>query len=74
MRNFFDCIKSRGTPISDVETHHRSMTTCHLCNITLMLGRELHWDPGKEQFKDDEQAAQLMTRPRREKYSWKATT
>ena len=54
--NFFDCIKSRGKPISDVETHHRTMTTCHLCNIALMLGRELNWDPDKEQFVGDEQA------------------
>jgi len=74
MRNFFDCIKSRGKPISDVETHHRTMTTCHLCNIGLMLGRDLNWDPKKEQFVGDEQATQLMTRPRRDKYSWKATT
>jgi myo-inositol 2-dehydrogenase/D-chiro-inositol 1-dehydrogenase len=74
MRNFFDCIKSRGKPISDVETHHRSMTTCHLCNIALMLGRDLNWDPKKERFLDDEQATQLMSRPRLEKYSWKATT
>jgi predicted dehydrogenase len=74
MRDFFECIRSRGTPISDVETHHRSMTTCHLCNIALMLGRELEWDPQKEQFKGDEQATMLMQRPRREKFSWEATT
>jgi predicted dehydrogenase len=74
MQNFFDCIASRGTPISDVETHHRTMTSCHLCNIALMLGRELKWDPKKEQFEGDEQATILMSRPRRDKYSWKATT
>lgn len=74
MRNFFDAVKSRGTPISDVETHHRTMTTCHLCNIALMLGREVKWDPQNEQFLDDEQANMLMTRPRREKFSWEATT
>lgn len=74
MRNFFDCIKSRGTPISDVETHHRTMTTAHLCNIALMLGRDLKWDPKAEKFEDDKQATQLMSRPRRDKYSWQATT
>jgi myo-inositol 2-dehydrogenase / D-chiro-inositol 1-dehydrogenase len=74
MGDFFDCVKSRGTPISDVETHHRSMTTCHLCNIALMLGRELKWDPKKEQFEGDEQATLLMSRPRREEFSWEATT
>jgi predicted dehydrogenase len=74
MQNFFNCIESRGTPISDVDTHHRTMTCCHLCNISLMLGREVQWDPQKEQFIGDEQATTLMTRPRREKYSWKNTT
>jgi predicted dehydrogenase len=74
MGNFFKCIESRGTPISDVETHHRTMTSCHLCNIAMMLGRELQWDPAAEKFVGDEQATMLMTRPRREPYSWKATT
>jgi len=45
-----------------------------LCNISLMLGRELKWDPQKEEFVGDEQATMLMSRPRREKYSWNATT
>jgi hypothetical protein len=49
------------------------MTTCHLCNIALMLGRDLHWDPDKEQFVGDEQATALMSRPRRDAYSWAAT-
>ena len=74
MKNFFDCVVSRDTPISDVETHHRTMTSCHLCNIALMLGRELKWDPKKEEFEGDEQATKLMSRPRRDKYSWKVTT
>ena len=74
MNNFFDCIVSRDLPISDVETHHRTMTSCHLCNIALMLGRELKWDPKKEEFESDEQATMLMSRPKRDKYSWKATT
>jgi predicted dehydrogenase len=74
MRNFFDCVASRKTPISDVASHHRTMTVCHLCNIALMLGRDVKWDPEKEQFIGDEQATALLTRPRREKFSWEATT
>jgi myo-inositol 2-dehydrogenase/D-chiro-inositol 1-dehydrogenase len=74
MKNFFDCVDSRKTPISDVETHHRTMTCCHLCNIGLMLGRDLKWDPKKEEFEGDEQATMLVSRPKRDKYSWKATT
>jgi myo-inositol 2-dehydrogenase/D-chiro-inositol 1-dehydrogenase len=73
MGNFFECIQSRDKPISDVGSHHRTMTSCHLCNITLMLGRELRWDPDAEKFVGDEQATMLMTRPRRTEYSWEKT-
>ncbi len=65
MRNFFACVESRKLPISDVYTHHRTMTSCHLCNINLLLGRDLKWDPKKEDFIGDDQATALMTRPRR---------
>jgi predicted dehydrogenase len=74
MKNFFESITSREQPISDVETHHRTMTCCHLCNIALMLGRDLKWNPEKEEFEGDEQANLLMTRPRRDKFSWEKTT
>ena len=65
MRNFFECLEDREQPVSDVVTHHRTMTSCHLCNITLMLGRELKWDPQNEQFIGDDQATALMSRKSR---------
>ena len=65
MRNFFECIADRGKPISDVWSHQRTMTSCHLCNIALMLGRELRWDPKRERFLDDAQADLLMSRKSR---------
>lgn len=66
MKNFFECVEDRTQPISDVSTHHRTMTSCHMCNITLMLGRELNYDPVKEQFVGDAQANALMTRKSRD--------
>jgi len=69
MQNFFNCIESRKNPISDVFTHHRTMTSCHLCNIALMLGRELKWDPAAEEFVGDDQANALRTRPSRPGFS-----
>ncbi len=68
MRNFFECVDTREQPISDVVTHHRTMTSCHLCNIALMLGRDLQWDPQNETFIGDEQAVALMSRKSREGY------
>jgi predicted dehydrogenase len=68
MANFFECLDDRSDPISDVYTHHRTMTACHLCNITLMLDRKLQWDPQKEDFVNDQQATALLSRPSRSKY------
>ena len=66
MKNFFDCIEDGSKPISDVWSHHRTMTSCHLCNIALMLGRDLQWDPKAEMFVGDEQANALMSRKSRD--------
>ncbi|PHR93463.1 MAG: dehydrogenase [Blastopirellula sp.] len=65
MANFFDCIESGEQPISDVFTHHRTMTSCHLCNINLMVGHDLKWDPKKEDFINDKMASALLSRPSR---------
>jgi predicted dehydrogenase len=65
MGNFFECVADRGEPISDVETHHRTMTTCHLANISLMLGREVKWNPDTERFDNDAEATALMSRASR---------
>ena len=68
MRNFFESVRDRSLPISDVFSHHRALTTCHLANISLRLGRPLQWDPAKEQIVGDDEANQWITRPRREGY------
>jgi len=69
MGNFFECIKDRGTTISDVFTHHRSVSVCHLANIAMRLKRKLRWDPEKEDFVGDEQASAMLSRPRRAPYT-----
>ena len=61
-RNFVDCVKSRKTPISHAEATHRSMTTCIIANICLMLGRKLTWDPAKEEFVGDDVANRMKER------------
>ena len=40
MEDFFACMKDRTDPISDVYSHHRAMTTCHLANIAIRLGEK----------------------------------
>ena len=68
MGNFFDCVESRKTPISDVASQHRSVTTCHLGNISMRLGRPLKWDPQRELIVDDDQANQWLGREQRSGY------
>ncbi len=65
MRNFFDCLETREQPISDVNTHHRAMTTCHLANIAIRLDRTLNWDPQAEQIVGDDDANAWQSRKQR---------
>ncbi|QDU81008.1 Inositol 2-dehydrogenase/D-chiro-inositol 3-dehydrogenase [Polystyrenella longa] len=65
MGNFFDCIKSRQQTISDIEGQHRSVSTCHLANISMELGRPLKWDPDQEVFLDDNEANAKLSREQR---------
>jgi predicted dehydrogenase len=65
MQDWLDCMRSRKRPVGDVEIGHRSISVCHLANITRALGRPLRWDPKDEQFLDDSEANSYLTRPRR---------
>lgn len=65
MGNFFDCVKARRNPISDIESQHRSVSTCHLANISIRLGKPLSWDPVSETFPADPAANQLLAREQR---------
>jgi hypothetical protein len=61
-RNFLDCVKSRETPISDLESAHRVATMCHLANISLRLRRSLRWDAEKQTVLGDDEAVRQLTR------------
>jgi predicted dehydrogenase len=65
VRNFLDCIKSRETPVSDLESAHRVSTMCHLANLSLRLGRKLRWDAAREDVLGDAQASAQLLRPYR---------
>lgn len=68
MANFFDCMRSGDTPISDVISQHQSAITCHIGNISMRLGRKLNWDPTREQFVGDEEANAMLKREQRSGY------
>ena len=64
-RDFLDCAKSRRHAVAPAETAHRSVAACHCASISLMLQRDLKWDPAKEEFAGDEEANRLRSTPRR---------
>lgn len=72
MGNFFDCVKSRRPPISDVVGQHRSVSARHLGNISIRLKRKLKWDPEKELLVGDEEANERLRREQRKPYQIEA--
>ena len=68
MGNFFECVRTREEPISDVFSHHRALTTCHLANICIRLGRPIGWDPETEQVVGDDEANAWQRREQRKGY------
>ena len=70
MGNFLECVRTRSAPICDAETGHRSVSVCHLGNISLRTGgKRLEWDPKKEEFKNSREANALRDRPRRKPWT-----
>lgn len=65
VRNFLECVKSRATPISDLDSSHRIATVCHLANLSLRLSRKLNWDAAKQEIKGDAEANAMLVRPYR---------
>ena len=71
MENFLDAVRDRKQPISDVFTHHRVLTTCHLASIAIRTRRKITWDPKTEQaVGDDDINANWLKRPHRKGYEF----
>jgi predicted dehydrogenase len=64
-RDFFDCMATKATPISDVNSGVCCVTALHLANISIALHRAVHFDPETLAVKDDAEALAMSSRPRR---------
>ena len=64
-RNFINCIRDGGLPVSDVYTHVQAMNVCHLCVIAARLGREVTWDPVLERTGDTQSQSFVARKQRR---------
>ena len=60
VKNFIDCIKTREKPNADVEIGAHIAKVAHLGNIAYKTGRKVFWDPGKNEFKNDKEATEMV--------------
>ncbi len=68
MGNFFEAWKYGKWPISDVASQHRSVSACHLGNLSIRLKRKLTWNAAKEEFVGDSEANSMLKRAQRDPY------
>ncbi len=68
-QNFFEAVAARREPISDVHSHHRSLTTCHLAGIASRLNRRIRWDPTAQTIDGDAEAKNFLSREYREGFA-----
>lgn len=69
VRNFLDCIRTRMTPRSDIETMYRTTRNCHLGNLAYLLGRTVEWDAERETTPNRE-ARRLLVYQREYRKPW----
>lgn len=68
-RNFFDCIKSRGTTAANPRVMRHSHIACHAAALAWILQRKLTLDPDQEKFMGDDEANSLRSRPARDPWN-----
>ncbi len=64
--DFVDAVKNRKKFALNEQNGHRSCTIVNMGKIALQLGRNLKFDPVKQEFIDDEGANRLLNPPLRE--------
>lgn len=68
-RDFIECVLSRRTPVSDIDSAVQSDFISHLGDIAVRTGRKIRWDPRQETIVGDPTAARMMRRPTREPWT-----
>jgi hypothetical protein len=66
VRNFLDCVKSRGQTRANADVACQSHIACHAANVSLYLGRKVTFDPVKNVFVGDDEANRLRSEALRE--------
>jgi len=63
--DFLNCVLSRRTPASNIDSAVQSDFISHLGDICIRTGRKIKWDPVKETIVGDEAASRMTRRPMR---------
>ena len=61
-RDFLDCVLTRRTPVSNVDSAVQSDFISHLGDIAIRTGRKITWDPVRETILGDDTAVRMMRR------------
>ncbi len=66
VRDFLDCVKTRGLPKGNAQAACNAHIACHAANIALTLNRTVKFDNATNTFIDDEAANRLRSEALRE--------
>ena len=62
MRDFLKAIDRHSLPVADITEGHISTASCILANLSMKLGRSLHYDPVSRKVTNDPEATALLRR------------
>ena len=69
VRDFFNCVKSRGRTAANADVMRNSHVACHAAAIAWKLNRKLTFDPATEMFIGDEEANRMRSRAARQPWA-----
>lgn len=69
MQDLLAAMESRGRPVADIEEGYISTASSILANLSMGLGRTLHWDAKTQQVVGDDEANRLLQRPYRQPWT-----
>ena len=71
MRDWLDCIKSRGTPRSDIASMYQTTAVCHLANIAYLTGERLVWNKSRDTITNSRKARECLAYQRDYRKPWR---
>lgn len=69
VRDFLDCVKTRGLPKGNVVAAKNAHLACHAANVALLLNRPVKFDTKTNEFPEDKEANRLRSEALRAPWS-----